>query len=713
MSFEKFLSNPIPIEVAAEFYTGLVKRAEWTELPDMSGELEGKFAVPVEQVLFQLKSVIAMKFRLMVAYVTYAESITDHAWRAFKLEFHDHAEDEKSGAEYYLKRATFLGGPILMDDIQAPPATNNPQTVLETLARGEQEAIAAQRILRQMVGEENPMKIGIEEQLVKDQHHLDEVFQMMQPEARLQLEQAGAEPAQPMEGGSPPELAEPVPDTAPAGAEPPADAKTASARLLQALEKKAFTPVHAIAGAYFGHQKGKAAGQPGGGAASGAIGATTGGALGLIMGAGLGALLGEPGAALGATLGSVGGGLWGYNKATERFNQPEGKKKTASADDGSTRLSNGSTVEDMARHFADRLRAAARGEKTAAAPQLGDEKQARTALAYANRFTSGEEKAKLEKAVSEKYPSLSKQASSALAGLLKAADDAGAQMAPPSTQQTEPTNYLRAELIARRAQELNESNYYREQLSQNKQQGLLGQQQVTDLQTQLQQTQEQQGAVQQQLQNYQMQLQQAQSEASRNALEAANVRMQAHQMRSQILEAASVDPDQFGVAPPMVDPMAPGLDGSQPAPEAPAPAGAAATTGQPVPPSTTAPPAGPPPSTQQTSQTTPPAAPPEQPAPKTAGLGGTLLGAGLGGLVGAGSSLALSQQQGQVGPQPTAGARGSFLDALNAAKQRAAGNPGTAALLGGATGAVGGALLGPSIAAQGSKLLQNIQALRG
>lgn len=194
MSIEQFLlrERRIPLDDAAHFFADLTKNAEWTDPPDMTGALEGQFVAPVEQVLHKLKDVCTAKLRLMMAYYTYAQSLNDHAWGGVKKEFYDHAEMEQEGAEYYLKRAAVLGGPIQLDALEPPPPSTNADSIFTMLVRAEQEGILAQRELRQMVGDENPMKVGIEEQMLKDQHHLDELFQMMSPEHRLALEQAGA-----------------------------------------------------------------------------------------------------------------------------------------------------------------------------------------------------------------------------------------------------------------------------------------------------------------------------------------------------------------------------------------------------------------------------------------------------------------------------------------------------------------------------------------
>jgi len=194
--YDDFFNQDIPLHEASHFFVGLTKQAEWTDPPDSTGTLEGAFLVPVEQVLAKLKEVITVKYRLMVAYHTYAQSFREHGWRAVKIEFTEHAEDEQCGASYYTKRAVALGGPVHMDEVQPPPATTEGSAILRIMARAEQEAIAVQRELKQLVGDDNPMKVGIEEHMHKDQHHLDEMWQMMTTEEQHALTAPAPEPEQ-------------------------------------------------------------------------------------------------------------------------------------------------------------------------------------------------------------------------------------------------------------------------------------------------------------------------------------------------------------------------------------------------------------------------------------------------------------------------------------------------------------------------------------
>lgn len=316
MNFENAFREDleIPLHEAARFFVGIKKFAEWTDLPDMTGQLEGRFAAPVEQVLSKLKEIIAMKWRKMVAYFTYAQCFRDHAWRAIKIEFGEHAHDEHEDAEFYVKRAVALGGPVHMDDIDAPPPSNNPYGILKMMARAEQEAIAAQRELLQMVGDENPMRVGIEEALSHDQHHLDEMWQIMTVEEQQEIELGKGVEELPLEE-----------DLPQAGEDEPMEVM-ASMRLSAALEKHSGDKVLPTDKELkeTGRQRGVTALSAEAAREKGRRGERFGQSAGTIGGALGGAALGKKyiggraGAIAGMTAGAFGGGRLGKELGTER-----------------------------------------------------------------------------------------------------------------------------------------------------------------------------------------------------------------------------------------------------------------------------------------------------------------------------------------------------------------------------------------------------------
>lgn len=118
-----------------------------------------------------------------------------------------------------------------------------------------------------------------------------------------------------------------------------------------------------------------------------------------------------------------------------------------------------------------------------------------------------------------------------------------APMAAPGTgQQTEPTNYLAAELAGRKAQEQNESSYYRGQVQEAQAKSQAGQAQQQELEGQLQSLQMESQQTQGLVQQSQAQAVAAQDEALRQTQAAANMRMGMQQMRAQLMELASQDP---------------------------------------------------------------------------------------------------------------------------------------------------------------------------
>ena len=283
----------IPLTEAADFFYR-VKHAGWDEPPDMAGALEGQFAAPVEQVIAQITTVITAKFQIMVAYYTFAESMRDLAQHPIGEVFHEHAGHELEAAEYYLKRAAVLGGAIHLNPIEPPPASTDPIHIIQTMIRAEQEAIANQRQLRQLVGDDNPMRIEIEEKMVQDQHHLDELWQMLPSELHGE---AGAEVA--------------PAEAAPVAVEAPAAAKTASDKhtdqeLRETGRQRAVTQLASEA-----HREKGRRGERFGGLAGSAVGTAGGAAIGKHLG-------GTKGAIGGAALGYMLGGKAGKELGTER-----------------------------------------------------------------------------------------------------------------------------------------------------------------------------------------------------------------------------------------------------------------------------------------------------------------------------------------------------------------------------------------------------------
>lgn len=182
--FDK-LQHGIPPHEAAAFFLKL-KTANYAP-PDETGELEGQFAAPVDQVLAHMANMVQNELKTQYAYITYANSLRDLSHHAIAQELEQHADMETEHAEWLLRRMGVLGGPINVPDIPAPPPATDPHEIIQILIRMEQEGIQNWRALRDMVGDENPSKFKIEEYLTHEQEHLDELWQLV-PHTENQLD---------------------------------------------------------------------------------------------------------------------------------------------------------------------------------------------------------------------------------------------------------------------------------------------------------------------------------------------------------------------------------------------------------------------------------------------------------------------------------------------------------------------------------------------
>lgn len=153
--------------------------------PDTTGQLEGQFAAPVEQVIEAVVSSIENELKTGYAYKVYANTLRDFSHHAIAEEFDDHAADELEHADFLMRRLTVMAGSHDLPPIPPPPTLTDPSQILQTMLRIEQEGIAKWRVLRTLVGDEHPMRFKIEEYLTKELEHLDEVVQMLPPELRL------------------------------------------------------------------------------------------------------------------------------------------------------------------------------------------------------------------------------------------------------------------------------------------------------------------------------------------------------------------------------------------------------------------------------------------------------------------------------------------------------------------------------------------------
>lgn len=179
MSFENYLKNKIPLGEACSFLIEFRKLASPEGAPMPAGVPEPAPAPPpTADVAGLMAAVVQNEFKNLLAYTVYAQSMKDLARNSIAEEFEQHADEELEHAEFLLRRMAVLGGPVQIPDIPAPPAASDPMEIIGNLVVMEQESIAAWQALHAAVGED-PAKYKIEEYLSAEQHHLDELMQLM------------------------------------------------------------------------------------------------------------------------------------------------------------------------------------------------------------------------------------------------------------------------------------------------------------------------------------------------------------------------------------------------------------------------------------------------------------------------------------------------------------------------------------------------------
>jgi bacterioferritin (cytochrome b1) len=751
--FAQGLRRGIPLGVAATWYHSF-KTASWGDPPDETGVLEGQFAVPLEQVVAKLTEVIAAKFKLMTAYHIYAESMRGVAQHAVAEVFHEHAEQERAAAEAYLKRAAVLGGgPIHVPEIETPPASSDPVGILMIMVRAEQEGIALQHELKQMVGEDNPLTFQIEQFMIEDQHHMDEAWQMLPQDVQRQLappaEGLPPEPGAAMDGAVPPALPPELPveegESAPPVAAPPGEGPPSSEEPTVPSVPRPQRPPKPKG------EAGKSEPSP---------------EQKEAFVRGLRELV--------AKHAGIAQDIIDNMSDPERRRLMHEQHLRGQADEVHRIL-------DMGRGDFQSAQRAARGRAGTAPHPLDKvfrdprflaaaELEPKLAMAFHKAMRKLGYSGPTEPGFGTD-PATAPQPNAGATVMPQASMEVPGQQPPmanpPGSQQYDPVNYLEAEQIARQAQAQNEAGFYRDQAQTHAATAQSMGEQVQAIQQQLDQVQAQAAESNAQIMAANQEASQANDQMLNQATLAARMRMGMQQLRAQMMEIASQDPEQLAAAAGGPTPMdvgnqaaaaagapagAPGatptgLNGDQDVAAPPDQAEPGAQPGQPgavesggQPPGSPQPGAGAPSDTKD--------APEEsnrssgEPAKKDnaettvsikkgsmlgdefrTALPGAALGGVLGAIGGARSGKqveSLRQRVDALKGQPDAGGFGHAIDLAHtqlqlAQAEQARANPGRAALSGGLHGASLGFGLGaavPGTIAAGRQAIRNVERLR-
>ena len=190
MSFERYLQNEIPLQAAADFFIKL-KYAENAVAPQVVDQMpDPSMSEQMPEPVARIADLARAKLELSTMYQVYSESLRDPTNTAMGEHFKEHAKDQLEHADYLVRRAAVIHGPVEMGPIQPPPPSTDLHEILSTIMEAERAILGQTQELHQLVGE-NPMKYELEAMMVLTQHHFDDMMQHV-PEEPVAEEEAPA-----------------------------------------------------------------------------------------------------------------------------------------------------------------------------------------------------------------------------------------------------------------------------------------------------------------------------------------------------------------------------------------------------------------------------------------------------------------------------------------------------------------------------------------
>lgn len=139
---------------------------------------EGLFAVPQEQVVAQCNKLLKLKYTIMIMYVNYGDRIRAHFRDPIYEHFKEHMGEEREDAYHLTMKITALGGEPT-PKVATVPDISDLHQIFMALLQAEKELIKELRNLSAMAGENLPLKVMLEQMVLTDQQHADDLRRMM------------------------------------------------------------------------------------------------------------------------------------------------------------------------------------------------------------------------------------------------------------------------------------------------------------------------------------------------------------------------------------------------------------------------------------------------------------------------------------------------------------------------------------------------------
>lgn len=139
---------------------------------------EGLFAVPQEKVVAQCQKLLKLKYTTMMMYLNYGDRIRAHFRDAIYDHFQEHMKEERNDAYHLTMKITALAGEP-PTKVGTFPDLSDLHQIFMVLLQAEKELIKELRALSAMAGENLSLKVMLEQMVLTDQQHADDLRRMM------------------------------------------------------------------------------------------------------------------------------------------------------------------------------------------------------------------------------------------------------------------------------------------------------------------------------------------------------------------------------------------------------------------------------------------------------------------------------------------------------------------------------------------------------
>jgi len=159
---------------AVNILKSLIQKAE----PDVTGELEGKFDVPLDEMISQLNKIVSAEYSQWMRWYHYAIVLRGHCRDSLAEHFSEHAEEELAHADAVAMRVIGLGG-YPTTDMEHPDPLKDTEEIIKELLLREQEGMALYKKVHALCGENEGTRQILEGNMGQEQEHIDDLWRYL------------------------------------------------------------------------------------------------------------------------------------------------------------------------------------------------------------------------------------------------------------------------------------------------------------------------------------------------------------------------------------------------------------------------------------------------------------------------------------------------------------------------------------------------------